>query len=116
MVTGATSQASWRLMPHSSSPDSSTAGKDITMSSCHGNTLSRVRFPSGYHGNDPLLLPPEATMTFSDEGAARRGSLNVVLIPQEVEESGGEESGGEVTREERTSTTFTISADHVLLT
>lgn len=86
------------------------------MSSCHGNTLSRVRFPSGYHGNDPLLLPPEATMTFSDEGAARRGSLNVVLIPQEVEESGGEESGGEVTREERTSTTFTISADHVLLT
>ena len=50
-------------------------------------------------------------MTFSDEGSTRRGSLNVVLIPQEVEES-----GGEVTREERTSTTFTISANHVVLT
>ena len=76
-VTGATSQVSWRLVPHSSTTDNSTA---------------------------------EATMTFSDYGSTRRGSRNVVLVPQDVEES-----GGEVTREEqRTSKTFTISVDNVL--
>ena len=53
-------------------------------------------------------------MTFSDgsteAGSTRRGSRNVVLVPQDVEES-----GGEVMREEqRTSKTFTISVDTVL--
>ena len=52
-------------------------------------------------------------MTFSDgsteAGSTRRGSRNVVLVPQDVEESGGEWSG-----EQRTSKTFTISVDNVL--
>ena len=51
-------------------------------------------------------------MTFSDgsteAGSTRRGSRNVVLVPQDVEES-GEWSG-----EQRTSKTFTISVDNVL--
>ena len=111
-VTGATSQVSWRLMPHSSTTDSSTAGEDIPTSGYHGNTLqgplSLVTMVT-----PPLLLCPEATMTFSDgsteAGSTRRGSRNVVLVPQDVEESGGEWSG-----EQRTSKTFTISVDNVL--
>ena len=96
-MTGATSQVSWRLVPHSSTTDDSTAGEDIPTCLVTIVTLS-------------LLLPPEATMTFSDYGSTRRGSRNVVLVPQDVEES-----GGEMTREEqRTSKTFTISVDNVL--
>ena len=112
-VTGATSQVSWRLTPHSSTTDCSTAGENIPTSGYHGNTL-RESFPLVTMVTLPLLLCPEATMTFSDDsteaGSTRRGSRNVVLVPQDVEES-----GGEVMREEqRTSKTFTISVDKVL--
>lgn len=80
------------------------------MSGYHGNTLQE-----SLHLVTMVILPllcPEATMTFSDgsteDGSTRRGSRNVVLVPQDVEES-----GGEVTREQRTSKSFTITVDNV---
>ena len=55
------------------------------------------------------LITPEAKITFSDEDSAKREPTNVVLIPHDVEESG---EGERV--EQRTSKSFTISADGIV--
>lgn len=51
----------------------------------------------------------EAKITFSDEDSARREPINVVLIPHDVDESREGESV-----EQRTSKSFTISAEGIV--